>query len=275
VAEILSWIDLEGIEDKLRASSRANAEARGPRAHDRARAEIVIYDEPTTGLDPLTSDTISDLIRRLQKERRLTSIVVTHDIRCTSRRRPRRDDRRGADSGEGNARRDSRSEVPKVRAFSMDERRRDTVVGIFVVVSIAVAMVMVALLGSEQGIFRRRFQVRAVFGNVSGLGRGAGLHRGGETWGPCSRSLRLARRWQAAARATGTEEVAKRVGVVEVALTIEERFRAADPPRFRSRRSLGRSPRGQVDRDLGRRRAEAEVASGDVLQSEDRSRSPR
>ena len=44
--------------------------------------EVVVYDEPTTGLDPLTSDTISELIRRLQRERQVTSIVVTHDVRC-------------------------------------------------------------------------------------------------------------------------------------------------------------------------------------------------
>jgi phospholipid/cholesterol/gamma-HCH transport system ATP-binding protein len=43
---------------------------------------IVVYDEPTTGLDPLTSDTISELVRRLQSERGITSIVVTHDVRC-------------------------------------------------------------------------------------------------------------------------------------------------------------------------------------------------
>ena len=44
--------------------------------------QIVLYDEPTAGLDPLTVGTIGDLIRKLQRERGVTSIVVTHDIRA-------------------------------------------------------------------------------------------------------------------------------------------------------------------------------------------------
>ncbi|MBW3553383.1 MAG: ATP-binding cassette domain-containing protein [Gemmatimonadetes bacterium] len=44
--------------------------------------EIVLYDEPTAGLDPLTVGTIGDLIRKLQREMGVTSIVVTHDIRA-------------------------------------------------------------------------------------------------------------------------------------------------------------------------------------------------
>ena len=44
--------------------------------------EIVLYDEPTAGLDPLTVGTIGDLIRKLQRDRGVTSIVVTHDIRA-------------------------------------------------------------------------------------------------------------------------------------------------------------------------------------------------
>lgn len=41
---------------------------------------ILLYDEPTTGLDPIIADTINDLIRELQDRLRITSIVVTHDI---------------------------------------------------------------------------------------------------------------------------------------------------------------------------------------------------
>ena len=44
--------------------------------------QIVLYDEPTAGLDPLTVGTIGDLIRKLQRERGVTSLVVTHDIRA-------------------------------------------------------------------------------------------------------------------------------------------------------------------------------------------------
>jgi phospholipid/cholesterol/gamma-HCH transport system ATP-binding protein len=44
------------------------------------RPEIVLYDEPTTGLDPLTTQTINRLIRKLQAELDITSVVVTHDM---------------------------------------------------------------------------------------------------------------------------------------------------------------------------------------------------
>jgi phospholipid/cholesterol/gamma-HCH transport system ATP-binding protein len=42
--------------------------------------EVILYDEPTTGLDPVRSDVINELILRLQKQLDVTSIVVTHDM---------------------------------------------------------------------------------------------------------------------------------------------------------------------------------------------------
>jgi len=45
--------------------------------------EIIIYDEPSAGLDPITGDEIGRLIRRLQQNLGVTSIVVTHDLRLT------------------------------------------------------------------------------------------------------------------------------------------------------------------------------------------------
>lgn len=42
--------------------------------------EYILYDEPTTGLDPITGDAINDLIIKLQKELGVTSIIVTHDM---------------------------------------------------------------------------------------------------------------------------------------------------------------------------------------------------
>ena len=42
--------------------------------------EILLYDEPTTGLDPITSDVINDLILDMQKKLGVTSVVVTHDM---------------------------------------------------------------------------------------------------------------------------------------------------------------------------------------------------
>jgi phospholipid/cholesterol/gamma-HCH transport system ATP-binding protein len=83
VSEVLSWIDLEGIEQKMPSELSGGMQKRVGLARAIVlEPEIVVYDEPTTGLDPLTSDTISELIRRLQRERQITSIVVTHDVRC-------------------------------------------------------------------------------------------------------------------------------------------------------------------------------------------------
>lgn len=42
--------------------------------------EVVLYDEPTSGLDPVTSAAIHSLVRRLNRERGLTSVLVTHDL---------------------------------------------------------------------------------------------------------------------------------------------------------------------------------------------------
>jgi phospholipid/cholesterol/gamma-HCH transport system ATP-binding protein len=43
---------------------------------------IMLYDEPTTGLDPVTSDEISELINQVQKKYKTSSIIITHDIKC-------------------------------------------------------------------------------------------------------------------------------------------------------------------------------------------------
>lgn len=46
------------------------------------KPEIMLYDEPTTGLDPITSKEISNLIMEVQKKHNTSSIIITHDIEC-------------------------------------------------------------------------------------------------------------------------------------------------------------------------------------------------
>ncbi len=46
---------------------------------------IMLYDEPTTGLDPVTSLEISSLINKIQKTYKTSSIIITHDIKCASK----------------------------------------------------------------------------------------------------------------------------------------------------------------------------------------------
>ena len=46
------------------------------------KPEIIFYDEPTTGLDPLTSGEINDLINQVQEKYKTSSIIITHDLTC-------------------------------------------------------------------------------------------------------------------------------------------------------------------------------------------------
>jgi len=46
------------------------------------KPEIMLYDEPTTGLDPATSEEISKLILKMQEKFKVSSVIVTHDIKC-------------------------------------------------------------------------------------------------------------------------------------------------------------------------------------------------
>jgi phospholipid/cholesterol/gamma-HCH transport system ATP-binding protein len=43
--------------------------------------DIILFDEPTAGLDPITASEINELIVKLKEQRKITSVVVTHDIR--------------------------------------------------------------------------------------------------------------------------------------------------------------------------------------------------
>ncbi|MDF1572709.1 MAG: ATP-binding cassette domain-containing protein [Bacteroidales bacterium] len=47
--------------------------------------EMIIYDEPTTGLDPYTSDAINDLIIKIREEYKTAAVIITHDIKCARR----------------------------------------------------------------------------------------------------------------------------------------------------------------------------------------------
>jgi len=81
VTERLSWVGLEGIEDQKPASLSGGMKKRVGLARAVAiDPAYILYDEPTTGLDPIMSDVINQLIRSLQHRMGVTSVVVTHDL---------------------------------------------------------------------------------------------------------------------------------------------------------------------------------------------------
>jgi phospholipid/cholesterol/gamma-HCH transport system ATP-binding protein len=81
VADALAAVDLSGAADLYPAEISGGMQTRAGLARVLVReCDIVLYDEPTSGLDPVTSITINRLIRKLNKERGVTSIVVTHDL---------------------------------------------------------------------------------------------------------------------------------------------------------------------------------------------------
>ncbi|HEY5910965.1 MAG TPA: ABC transporter ATP-binding protein [Verrucomicrobiae bacterium] len=86
VAEVLEMVDLPGIENKNPSELSGGMKKRVGLARAIIyQPEIVLYDEPTTGLDPIVSDSIDQLILRVRDRLDVTSVVVTHDMRSARR----------------------------------------------------------------------------------------------------------------------------------------------------------------------------------------------
>jgi len=81
VAGKLAMVGLDGIQSKWPAELSGGQKKRVALARAIALdPEIILYDEPTTGLDPPRADVINELILKLQRELKVTSVVVTHDM---------------------------------------------------------------------------------------------------------------------------------------------------------------------------------------------------
>jgi phospholipid/cholesterol/gamma-HCH transport system ATP-binding protein len=82
VEELLGRVELEGMQDLMPSDlstgmKRAVAIARALAAEP----ECILYDEPTTMVDPLMAQTVSDLLLKVKQQTGLTSVVVTHDVK--------------------------------------------------------------------------------------------------------------------------------------------------------------------------------------------------
>ncbi|MFH1428142.1 MAG: ABC transporter ATP-binding protein [Candidatus Margulisiibacteriota bacterium] len=90
VAEKLEMVGLPGIEDLMPAELSGGMQKRISLARAIAHnPKVLLYDEPTTGLDPVRSTSIENLINKLNNELKVTSILVTHQLstifRCSQR----------------------------------------------------------------------------------------------------------------------------------------------------------------------------------------------
>lgn len=84
VTKYLEMVELPGVEDKLPEDLSIGMKRRVALARAIATSpKYIFYDEPTTGLDPITTDVISDLFLDLQRVLEKTTIMVTHDLQTT------------------------------------------------------------------------------------------------------------------------------------------------------------------------------------------------
>jgi len=86
VSEALTLVELAGTEEKKPAALSGGMRKRVGLARAIIyRPEILLYDEPTTGLDPIGADRIDRLIVRICAQLKVTSVAVTHDLRSAAR----------------------------------------------------------------------------------------------------------------------------------------------------------------------------------------------
>ena len=83
VRKYLNLVHLKNVEDKLPQQISYGSQKRASLARTMAnQPRILLFDEPTTGLDPITTNAINSLIKELSSALKVTSVVVSHDMKC-------------------------------------------------------------------------------------------------------------------------------------------------------------------------------------------------
>lgn len=83
VTRSLSLVGITGVEQKKPAQLSYGMQKRVSLARTVAiDPQILLFDEPTTGLDPITTNAVNQLIKNLSRELKTTSLVVSHDMHC-------------------------------------------------------------------------------------------------------------------------------------------------------------------------------------------------
>ena len=83
IEEVLEGVGLKDAVDKMPSDLSGGMRKRIGLARTLiVKPEIILYDEPTTGLDPITTREISELILEMQKKYKTSSFIITHDMEC-------------------------------------------------------------------------------------------------------------------------------------------------------------------------------------------------
>ena len=185
VRQLLAEVGMEGDLDKMPSDISGGMQKRVGLARALAlEPDILLLDEPTAGLDPISSAEIDDLVLKLQQEHHMASIVVTHDLHSAKTIADRLALlNEGNVVIEGNFEELQKSDIEFVRefleAFVGGYMSRAARLGAFIVATLAILVVGVFIIGGKQYLFSSTYQLKAQFDNVAGLDAGGDVRVGG------------------------------------------------------------------------------------------------